>query len=199
VCRLSAVNGVFVHRICFRGRSVCVSRRQRDLCEVQVLDAIGPPDSQLLAGKAIEVRLGSHRSLFVEPGFDTSHIASVGDGAGIGLMIGLPSLRALDGAHGTRIWLAAEAADMRCGFDRLAERVRATIGQDPFSGHYFLFRSRRGDRLKILIWDRDGFVLWYKRLETGVFKLPSWKPGLVPLSCERANLRCFSMGSICRS
>ena len=87
-------------------------------------------------------------------------------------MIGLPSLRALDQAQGTRIWLAVEATDMRCGFDRLAERVKAVIGQEPFSGHYFLFRSRRGDRLKILVWDRDGFVLWYKRLESGVFKLP---------------------------
>jgi transposase len=87
-------------------------------------------------------------------------------------VIGLPSLRALDQAQGTRIWLAVEATDMRCGFDRLAERVKAVIGQEPFSGHYFLFRSRRGDRLKILVWDRDGFVLWYKRLESGVFKLP---------------------------
>jgi transposase len=87
-------------------------------------------------------------------------------------MIGLPSLRALDGAQGARIWLAAEATDMRCGFDRLAERVRVVIGQDPLSNSFFVFRSRRGDRLKILLWDRDGFVLWYKRLETGVFKLP---------------------------
>ena len=92
-------------------------------------------------------------------------------------MIGLPSLRALDGAQVARIWLAAEATDMRCGFDRLSERVRATIGQDPLSGHYFLFRSRRGDRLKILVWDRDGFVLWYKRLEAGVFKLPRLEAG----------------------
>jgi transposase len=84
----------------------------------------------------------------------------------------LPSLRALDGAQGARIWLAAEATDMRCGFDRLAERVRAVIGQDPMTGQLFVFRSRRGDRLKILVWDRDGFVLWYKRLEAGVFKLP---------------------------
>jgi transposase len=87
-------------------------------------------------------------------------------------MISLPSLRALDGAQGARIWLAAEATDMRCGFDRLAERVRVVIGQDPLSNSLFVFRSRRGDRLKILLWDRDGFVLWYKRLETGVFKLP---------------------------
>ena len=87
-------------------------------------------------------------------------------------MIGLPSLRALEQAQATRIWLAVEATDMRCGFDRLAERVKTVIGQEPLSGHYFLFRSRRGDRLKILVWDRDGFVLWYKRLESGAFKLP---------------------------
>jgi len=87
-------------------------------------------------------------------------------------MIGLPSLHTLDRSQAARIWLATEATDMRCGFDRLAERVRAVIGQDPLSGHLFVFRSRRGDRLKILVWDRDGFLLWYKRLESGVFKLP---------------------------
>jgi transposase len=87
-------------------------------------------------------------------------------------MIGLPSLHTLDRAQSARIWLAAEATDMRCGFDRLAERVKVVIGEDPQSGHLFVFRSRRGDRLKILVWDQDGFVLWYKRLELGVFKLP---------------------------
>lgn len=92
-------------------------------------------------------------------------------------MTGLPSLRALDRAQDARIWLAAEAADMRCGFDRLAERVKSVIGQDPLTGHLFVFRSRRGDRLKILFWDRDGFVLWYKRLEAGVFKLPRVEVG----------------------
>jgi transposase len=92
-------------------------------------------------------------------------------------MIGLPSLRALDGAPGPRIWLAAEATDMRCGFDRLAARVQAVTGEDPLSGHLFIFRSRGGNRLKILTWDRDGFVLWYKRLEVGVFKLPRVTPG----------------------
>ena len=92
-------------------------------------------------------------------------------------MIGLPSLRTLDRTQGPRIWLAVEAADMRCGFDRLAERVRAVIGQDPLSDALFIFRSRRGDRLKILTWDRDGFVLWYKRLESGVFKLPRMEAG----------------------
>jgi transposase len=92
-------------------------------------------------------------------------------------MMGLPSLHALDQAQAARIWLAVEPTDMRCGFDRLAERVREVIGQSPVSGHLFLFRSRRGDRLKILHWDQDGFILWYKRLEVGVFKLPRAQEG----------------------
>jgi transposase len=92
-------------------------------------------------------------------------------------MIGLPSLHTLDRAQMTRIWLAAEATDMRCGFDRLAERAKAVTGESPLGGHLFVFRSRRGDRLKILIWDHDGFVLWYKRLEAGVFKLPRIRDG----------------------
>lgn len=73
--------------------------------------------------------------------------------------------------------MASEATDMRRGFDRLAERVREIIGENPQSGHLFVFRSRRGDRLKILVWDRDGFVLWYKRLELEVFKLPRFEQG----------------------
>lgn len=103
-------------------------------------------------------------------------------------MIGLPSLRALDGAQATRIWLAVEVTDMRCGFDRLAERVKVVIGEDPLSGHWFVFRSRRGDRLKILHWDRDGFVLWYKRLEEGVFKLPRAKEGARSLEMRASEL-----------
>ena len=103
-------------------------------------------------------------------------------------MMGLPSLHTLDGAQTARIWLATEATDMRCGFDRLAERVRAVIGQDPLSGHLFLFRSRRGDRLKILHWDQDGFVLWYKRLEVGVFKLPRVSAGTRSLELRASEL-----------
>ena len=103
-------------------------------------------------------------------------------------MMGLPSLRALDQAQAQRIWLAVEATDMRCGFDRLAERVRTVIGQDPVSGHLFLFRSRRGDRLKILVWDRDGYVLWYKRLEAGVFKLPKLDAGALSVELRASEL-----------
>jgi transposase len=90
-------------------------------------------------------------------------------------VIGLPSLAQLDQSssmRGARIWLAAMPADMRCGFDRLAELARIVTEQDPMSGHLFLFRSRGGDRLKVLYWDKDGYALWYKRLEVGVFKFP---------------------------
>lgn len=87
-------------------------------------------------------------------------------------MIGLPSLAQLDRSAPTRIWLCVAPADMRCSFDRLAELARDVTGQDPLSGHLFLFRSRGGDRLKVLYWDKDGFALWYKRLEEGTFKLP---------------------------
>lgn len=84
----------------------------------------------------------------------------------------LPSLAQLDGSTRTRIWLCTEPTDMRRGFDRLAEQARQVTQQHPQSGHLFVFRSRRGDRLKALYWDKDGYVLWYKRLEEGTFKLP---------------------------
>lgn len=87
-------------------------------------------------------------------------------------MIGLPSLRQLDESSAMRIWLSVEPADMRCGFDRLAELARSVTDQNPMDGHLFLFRSRSSDRLKALYWDRDGYALWYKRLEEGVFRLP---------------------------
>jgi transposase len=87
-------------------------------------------------------------------------------------IFGMPSLRALDAGSTLRIWLCLQRTDMRCGFDRLAMMAQQITGQDPLSGHLFLFRNRSGDRLKLLHWDRDGYVLWYKRLEEGVFKFP---------------------------
>jgi transposase len=74
-----------------------------------------------------------------------------------------------------QIYLALEPADMRRSFDGLAAHVRDWLGQDPLSGHLFVFRSRRGDSVKILFWDRDGLVQYYKRLEEGTFRFPSAK------------------------
>jgi transposase len=71
-----------------------------------------------------------------------------------------------------KIFIATEPADMRRSFDGLAALTREVIHRDPLSGHLFVFRSRVGDRVKILYWDRSGFCLWYKRLEKGVFRFP---------------------------
>jgi transposase len=86
-------------------------------------------------------------------------------------MIGSTSLAT--GRGNVRVWLATEALDMRRGFDRLAEHVRVVLAQDPLSGHLFVFRSRSGQRVKILWWDSDGYCLYYKRLERGTFAFPS--------------------------
>jgi transposase len=92
-------------------------------------------------------------------------------------MLKLPSLGELDRGMQVRIYLCAQPADMRRGFDTLAESVKEFLKHDPFSGNLFLFVSRGKDRMKILYWEKDGFCLWYKRLEEGAFRLPSVKDG----------------------
>ena len=114
-------------------------------------------------------------------------------------MIGLPTLAQLDKATSTRIWLATQPADMRCGFDRLAELARVVTGQDPLSGHLFLFRSRGGDRLKALYWDKDGMALWYKRLEEGTFKLPAVEPSARSVELRASELAMMLDGIDLRS
>ena len=87
-------------------------------------------------------------------------------------MLRLPSLGELDRGMSGRIYLCTSPTDMRKGFDTLAALVKDFIGQDPLSGHLFLFVGRAKDRMKILYWDADGFALWYKRLEEGTFRMP---------------------------
>ncbi|KFE66826.1 IS66 family insertion sequence element accessory protein TnpB [Hyalangium minutum] len=71
-----------------------------------------------------------------------------------------------------RIVLATEPVDMRKSIDGLMAVVRSSFGEDVYSGHLFVFVSRRGDRVKILTFSRGGFILYYKRLEQGRFRLP---------------------------
>jgi transposase len=71
-----------------------------------------------------------------------------------------------------RVYLAAGATDLRRSVDGLSVLVREKLRLDPLSGHLFLFRNRRGDRLKILVWDRSGYWVMYKRLEQGTFAWP---------------------------
>lgn len=71
-----------------------------------------------------------------------------------------------------RVYLAAEPVDLRRGHDGLVAIVRNTWRLDPFGGHLFVFLGRRQDRVKILVWDRNGFVLYYKRLSQGRFRMP---------------------------
>ena len=76
---------------------------------------------------------------------------------------------------GGRILVAVEPVDGRKGIDSLAGVVRSVLLGDPLSGDLFVFRNRRGDRLKILAWMGDGFALYLRRLERGAFAFPSAK------------------------
>ena len=74
---------------------------------------------------------------------------------------------------GIRVFVCTQPADMRRSFDGLCGMVENIVQQDPLSGFLFVFRNRNRDRLKILFWDTDGFVIWYKRLEEGTWQLPT--------------------------
>ena len=89
-------------------------------------------------------------------------------------MIGLPL--------GTQVWLAAGITDMRKGMDGLAALVQTALTENPFSGHVFVFRGKRGDLVKLLWWSGDGMNLYAKRLERGRFVWPQASSGVVHLT-----------------
>lgn len=114
-------------------------------------------------------------------------------------MLRLPSLGDLDQGLRVRVYLCASPTDMRKGFDTLAVLVREGLGCDPLSGHLFLFIGRRRDRLKILYWDRDGYALWYKRLEKGTFRMPAAKPDAASIELKASELAMLLEGIDLRS
>jgi transposase len=106
----------------------------------------------------------------------------------------LPTLGEMDRSSGLRIFLCTQPTDMRRGFDRLAETVRSALARDPLDGSLFVFRSRGGDRLKVLYWDRDGFALWYKRLEEGTFRFPRTAEGQAAIEVKASELAMLLEG-----
>ena len=114
-------------------------------------------------------------------------------------MLSLPSLGDLDQGLRVRVFLCTSPTDMRKGFDTLAVLVRDGLGYDPLSGHLFLFIGRRRDRLKILYWDRDGYALWYKRLEQGTFRMPVAKPDAASIELKASELAMLLEGIDLRS
>ena len=78
-------------------------------------------------------------------------------------------------AEEVKIYLAIDPINMRKSFDGLAALVSDVIQQNPLSGHLFVFRNKAADKIKLLIWDRNGLVIYYKRLERGRFKFPKLK------------------------
>jgi transposase len=87
-----------------------------------------------------------------------------------------------------RVFVYTGPTDMRRSFDRLAQMVQEFLHENPFSGHLFVFVNRRGDRMKVLFWDRSGFCLFYKRLEEGVFHLPACSGMSIEIDVPRLTL-----------
>jgi len=88
----------------------------------------------------------------------------------------------------TRVWLAAGVTDMRRGFNSLAAQAEQVLAEDPYSGHLFVFRGRRGDLLKIIWWDSQGACLFSKRLEKGRFVWPGAKAGKVSVTAAQLSM-----------
>ena len=93
---------------------------------------------------------------------------------------------------GTHVWIAAGVTDLRRGFTGVSALVQTRLEQDPFSGHVFAFRGRRGDLLKLWWWDGDGLCLFAKRLERGRFVWPRAESG--PVALTRAQLSMLLEG-----
>lgn len=98
-----------------------------------------------------------------------------------------------------RVFVCATPTDMRKSFDGLAAVVRDHLDRDPLAGDLFVFRNRRGDRLKLLYWDEDGLAVWMKRLEEGTFEFPSPEAGGTTVEVKATELALILGGIELRS
>ena len=104
------------------------------------------------------------------------------DGRALARVLGAEAAPMIQVAPGTKVHLACRPVSMRYGFDGLSAKVASVLALDPFSGHLFCFRSKRGDYLKILYWDGSGLCLFAKRLERGRFVWPPIVDGALLLT-----------------
>jgi transposase len=93
-----------------------------------------------------------------------------------------------------KVFLSTSTVDMRFGFDRLAQMVKAGLGFDPFDGSLFLFFNRSSDRARIIYFDGSGSCSFSKRLERGTFKAPDCKPGEASLAISATDLALLLEG-----
>ncbi len=105
----------------------------------------------------------------------------------------------LNFSHQTRVFLFMEPVDMRKSFRGLCLLAEAVLKEDPASGHWFAFINRRRDRLKLLGWDGQGFWIWYKRLELGVFEKPASRANQTQMEIDVTQLSLIINGIDLRS
>ena len=94
----------------------------------------------------------------------------------------------IGGQAGVKVYLALAPTDMRKSFDGLSALTQNVLAQDPFTGHWFVFRNKAGNRVKLLAWDGTGLSLYYKRLDSGTFYWPALESGCCDLSVAELNL-----------
>ena len=105
----------------------------------------------------------------------------------------------LNFSHQTRVFLFMEPVDMRKSFRGLCLLAESVLKEDPASGHWFAFINRRRDRLKLLGWDGQGFWIWYKRLESGVFEKPPSRANPTQMEIDVTQLSLIINGIDLRS
>jgi transposase len=105
----------------------------------------------------------------------------------------------LNFSHQTRVFLFLEPVDMRKSFRGLCLLAESVLKEDPASGHWFAFINRRRDRLKLLGWDGQGFWIWYKQLESGVFEKPTAQPNRTQMEIDVTQLSLIINGIDLRS